>query len=93
MSCQSDGVLYTSIPQDGNWTVTVDGQSVEPVLIGEAMTGVLLEKGNHTVTFSYHNDAFSLGWKVSLACLAIFLGCYLIIYQPSFKKPKGKYEK
>ena len=93
VNCLSDGVLYTSIPQDGNWTVTVDGQSAETVLIGGAMTGVQLTEGTHTVRFTYRNAAFSLGWKISLGCLILFLGCYWFIYQPSFKKVKGKYEK
>jgi len=93
VNCTQDGLLYTSIPQDGNWTVTVDGQSAETVLIGDAMTGVQLTEGTHTVRFTYRNAAFSLGWKISLGCLIVFLACYWFFYQPSFKKAKGKYEK
>ena len=91
ISCNRNGVLYTSIPQDGNWTATVDGKPAEIVLIGDAMVGLLLTEGEHTITFKYHNAAFSLGWKISLACAAVFGSLCLSIYLP--QKKKGKYEK
>ncbi len=90
INCNRNGVLYTSIPQDGNWSATVDGKPADIVLIGDAMVGLLLSQGQHTVTFTYHNAAFSLGWKISLACAAVFAELYLSIYQPKCKK--GKYE-
>ena len=89
--CDRDGLLYTSIPQDGNWHVYVDGQETETVLVGEAMTAVHLSKGYHEVSFRYHNEAFALGWKVSLLCTAILMGLYFWIYPAQNKK--GKYSK
>jgi len=91
INCNRNGVLYTSIPQDGNWSAFVDGKPAQIVLIGEALVGLLLPEGEHTVTFTYHNAAFSLGWKISLASCAVFLGLYWSIYQPN--KQKGKYQK
>ena len=91
ISCNRNGILYTSIPQDGNWTATVDGKPGEIVLIGDAMVGLLLPEGEHTIVFSYHNKYFSLGWKISLACFGVFLGLYFSIYQP--RRKKGKFEK
>lgn len=73
INCDRDGLLYTSIPQNGNWTAKVDGQPAEIVLVGDAMVGVELTQGSHTVSFSYRNEAFCLGWKVSLGCLTVFL--------------------
>ncbi len=92
IQCNRDGLLYTSIPQNGNWQVSVDGKPVDTVLIGDAMIGVPLAKGGHTVTFRYHNAAFSLGWKISLVCCAIFIGLAIWVYQPKFHRP-GKFEK
>ena len=89
--CNRNGVLYTSIPQDGNWTAEVDGKPAQVVTIGKAMVGLLLSEGTHTVTFRYENAAFSLGWKISLASAAVFGGLYLSIYQP--RRKRGKYEK
>ena len=93
ITCDRDGILYTSIPQNGNWTATVDGKPVQTVLIGNAMVGLNLSEGYHEICFTYRNSSFSLGCMISGACLAVFVGCYWIYYQPSFKRKKGKYER
>ena len=72
IDCNRDGLLYTSIPQNGNWQVTVDGKPVETVLVGDCMAAVELSAGSHAVSFTYRNPAFSLGWKISLACITAF---------------------
>ena len=91
IDCDRDGVLYTSIPQDGNWTATIDGEPAEIVLLGDAMVGLILPAGKHTVTFAYKNKMFSLGWKISFACLLVFGGLYYSAYKP--KRRTGKFEK
>ena len=83
--------MYTSIPYNGNWLVTVDGEKVDVELVGDCMMAVSLPAGKHTVTFAYHNPAFELGWRISLTCLLIFLS---IITLPIVDKKfgyKGKY--
>ena len=94
--CGRDGLMYTSIPQNGNWSVRVDGKAVQTKLVGDCMIGVELTQGTHTVTFTYHNAAFSLGWKISLGCVAVFFVLVQIVYKPDWRKylPKqGKYQK
>ena len=99
INCDRDGLLYTSIPQNGNWTVKVDGKEEEPVLIGDVMLGVELTEGSHTVSFIYRNGALALGWKISAACLLVLLILVNRIYRPDWKnmmKPvrkKGRYKK
>jgi len=93
INCLHDGVLYTSIPQNGNWYAEVDGKPVETVTIGGAMMGLLLTEGQHTVRFIYKNASFDIGWKISLVCLVIFGGAYFVFYRPAFKRKKGKYER
>ena len=88
IDCDRNGVLYTSIPQDGNWSVTVDGKAVQPAMVGDAMVAVLLPEGRHTVVFMYHNAAFSLGWKITVACVLILLFLYLGIYKPRFQNKR-----
>jgi len=90
--CNRDGVLYTSIPQNGNWEATVDGQPAQVVLIGDAMVGLLLSEGDHTVSFHYRNPAFELGWKISLVCLLIFIIVSLVCYHPR-RAYTGKFHK
>ena len=99
VDCSRDGLLYTSIPQNGNWIAEVDGQPAEITLVGDCMIGVELTEGYHTVSFTYHNAAFSLGWKISLGCGLVFGALVMGIYKPDLqhiglKKPRrGKFEK
>ncbi len=92
--CDRNGLLYTSVPQNGeNWSVTVDGQEAEIVLVGDAMIGVELTEGNHTVRLTYENKAFTAGLAVSIACLLVFLCIVFIVHYLPQIRSKGKYEK
>ena len=68
-----DGLLYTSIPQDGNWQVWVDGEKAEALTVGDAMVAVKLTQGSHTVTMRYVNRWAQLGLGISIVSLAVFL--------------------
>ena len=72
IDCDRDGLLYASIPQNGNWKVKVDGKPAEIRLVGDCMVGVPVSSGQHVVEYTYRNEAFALGWKVSLLCAAVF---------------------
>ena len=91
INCNRDGLLYTSIPQNGNWSASVDGKAVDIVLVGDAMIGLPLTEGRHTIVFTYHNAAFSMGWKITALCTAIFLILAWVKYHP--RHQKGRYEK
>ena len=91
IECDRDGLLYTSIPQNGNWYAKVDGEEAEVLTIGQAMCAVLLTEGEHEVQFYYHNAAFALGWKISLVCAAVFALLAWCNLRASTKR--GKYEK
>ena len=85
--CDREGLLYTSIPQNGNWSVKVDGQEAQITLVGDVMIGVKLTPGRHTVSFTYRNQAFALGWKISLVCAAVFV---LLARRSSRSTPPGR---
>ncbi len=93
IDCNRDGLLYTSIPQNGNWTAYVDGEPAEIRLVGDAMVAVELTEGIHQVEFRYENPAFSLGWKISLAALAVLALLVVLIYKPAIPAHRGKYQK
>ena len=98
ITCDRDGLLYTSIPQNGNWVAQVDGKNAETVLVGDCMTALELTEGTHRVVLTYRNGAFALGWKVSLVCTAIFGLTAWLVYRPDLselRKPqkRGKYQK
>ena len=82
IDCNRDGLLYTSIPYDGNWILTVDGKRTEPVLIGNCMQGVYLSEGTHTIRFTYHNSAFTAGLIFSGLCILLFVTLILVSKGP-----------
>ena len=73
MECDRAGLLYTSIPQNGNWNVTVDGWQGKVRLVGDCMIGVELTPGTHNVVFTYKNAAFDAGLKISFGCLLVLI--------------------
>jgi len=83
IDCDRDGLLYTSVPQNRNWSVKVDGKPAEIKLVGDCMVAVNLTKGVHNVRLMYHNAAF-----ISLACAAVFGGLAWSVYRPDKKYKK-----
>ena len=88
INCNRSGLLYTSIPYDGNWTATVDGQPAEIVLVGDCMIALNLAEGTHTIRLSYRNNAFIIGLACSLLCAAAFVALVLLSRRP--KKPAAQ---
>jgi uncharacterized membrane protein YfhO len=97
ITCDRDGLLYASIPQNGNWHVLVDGEEAEIKLVGDCMIGVELTEGAHTVRYEYRNEAFSIGWKISLCSGLLLMILYLAVCRPRMtgqgKAKKGRFEK
>ncbi len=78
INVEEDGVLYTSIPYDKGWEITVDGEKLhtdEYIIVGNALLGINLEKGSHTVQFKYTPQGLKLGIIISVIGLLL-----LIIY-------------
>ena len=91
IECDRDGLLYTSIPQNGNWQAAVDGVPVETAVVGDCMLALPLSAGSHSIRLTYHNAAFSLGWKLSLACAAVFAVLIMTCYRGELRQRAGKY--
>ena len=88
IDCDRDGLFYTSVPQNGNWHLYVDGEEAEITLVGDCMISTHMTQGTHTVTLRYQNKAFSIGWKISLLCAALFGVCTYLAYKPEWEKRK-----
>ncbi len=93
ISCNRDGLLYTSIPQNGNWSVTVDGKKTDLVLVGDVMCAVELTQGEHEIVFTYRNTAFYAGLAVSIVCLALFLFLVYNKYNVEIKQALSRFKK
>jgi uncharacterized membrane protein YfhO len=82
--CDRDGLLYTSIPQDGNWVAYVDGEKAEISLVGNCMVSLPLTEGDHTIDLRYENQAFRLGAWISAGSagvLLLFTGVDLLLHR------------
>ena len=71
ISAPDSCVMFTSIPYSDGWTVTVDGKRADTVRIGDALLGVYLTAGEHTVVMNYHTSGFPLG--ITLTIVGIIL--------------------
>ena len=61
------------------------------------MVSVPLSRGEHRVELIYRNQAFAIGWKVSLGCMVVLMILTQLIYKPNwkdlFRPQKGKFQK
>jgi len=82
VTSDGDKLLYTSIPQNGNWKALVDGKEAEIVLVGNAMVGVMIPDGEHTVQIVYENKSYTLGLTVSIVSTVALIGAAVVLYNP-----------
>lgn len=90
IDCKRAGLLYTSIPQNGNWIAYVDGKLAETKTVGNCMLALDLAEGPHEVEFVYRNQGFRLGAGASVLCAGIFAALWVIRTRPDFLYKKRK---
>ena len=73
VAAKKDGLLYTSIPYETGWNVRVDGKKADLTLIGDALIGVRLSAGEHTVEFTYAPLHVYVGALLSIVGAGIFV--------------------
>ena len=69
-------VLYTSIPYDDGWSVSVDGKEVEPVKLLDSIMGVELSEGEHNIVFKYRTPGLVAG--IGVSCVSVIVFVYMI---------------
>jgi len=67
-------MMYLSIPYDGGWTLKVDGQKRDKIILDGGMTGVLLTPGAHTIEMTYDLRYFKPGLLLCLLGIVIYAG-------------------
>ncbi len=73
VTAEKAGTLFTSIPYDAGWTVTVDGK-IQPVRkLFDTFIGVELTEGVHTISFSYEPEGFRMGIWITLGSVLLLL--------------------
>lgn len=88
ITAPEDTLLYTSIPYEKGWRAYVDGKQVEVNTYADAFVSIDLPAGEHTVSFEYTPDGFTVGVAVSLLGIA---ACVLsgILYRRKKKKEEA----
>lgn len=90
VNASADGVMFTSIPYDAGWTVTVDGKKVETYGLdtaspnqeesdgtGAALLGFDIPAGEHTVEFTFRTRGFVPGVLLSVVSLVLLIAVVL----------------
>lgn len=67
VDAQEGEVLFTSIPMDDGWNITLNGKSVTPKLFSESLIMLSLEEGKNVIDMRYHIPGFSMGIIASIA--------------------------
>lgn len=79
ITADEDGIMFTSIAWEPGWTVYVDGVKTEPVKLVDALIGVPLTAGTHTIEMKFFPEGMKLGFIVSLVGLVTVI--VIAIYQ------------
>ena len=83
------GTLFTSIPYDKGWTMTVDGQERQPQELFGAFLGIELEPGSHVIECSYMPEGLKEGMMISLLCAAVLAAAVFISRRRRQKERKA----
>lgn len=70
---QDNAYLVTSIPYNDNWSVKVDGESIDYDKVNGGFIGIEINNGYHEVVFKYWPKNFYMGLILSSISLLIFL--------------------
>lgn len=85
-----EGTLFTSIPYDKGWKVTVDGKPAETHEVFSAFLGVTLTKGKHTLEFSYMPQGLYAGALLTGGAVLLLVLIYLLSKTLEKRKKRGK---
>ncbi len=93
INLNEDKMMYLSIPYDRGWKLKVDGQPTNKIILDDGMTGVMLEKGNHTIELNYELPFITIGLMLSLLGILIYIGFWFytrqkpeVFFNPIFHK-------
>lgn len=90
VTAEEECVLFTSIPYDKGWTVTIDGEKIgedDYIPVADAYLACKMPAGEHTVRIKYRQRGLLEGACISLATVIALFVVWLI-----FKKKRGSRE-
>lgn len=75
-TAKNSQILYTSIPYDSGWSVTLDGKELDEsdiVKIGDSLLGVRVNAGEHTIEFKFTSKGLFIGFGITIIFAAVFV--------------------
>lgn len=91
LNASEDGIIYTSIPYDEGWKITLDGKEVakdDIVAIGDSLLGVKVSAGNHSVKFKYTPRGMMLGLGISAVTALILIAVAVLLKKRKDNRPQ-----
>ena len=70
--------LFTSVPYFKGWTVTKNGQKIEPEFIEDCLMVIPLEAGNNEIVMKFHTPYLGLGIAVTVISLIALIAWSII---------------
>ena len=67
VTADEDGILFTTIAWEPGWTITVDGEQVEAVQLVDALIGIPVGEGTHTIEMKFFPKGMKIGIIASIA--------------------------
>ncbi len=74
---KEEGTVFTTIPYDSAWRVSVDGECVESECIGKGFLGFNLESGYHDIKLRYVPGGVRLG--VAFSIISALVLCIFVV--------------
>ncbi len=74
----SKEIVFTNIPYDLGWNIKDNGESIETVVVNEGFLGFYLDKGKHTISFTYVPPFLKEGIIISVISFMITCIYYFI---------------
>lgn len=65
--------MFTSISWEPGWTIKVDGEKVEPVELVDALIGIPMTAGEHTVEMTFFPKGMTMGIIISLCGIIVVI--------------------
>lgn len=66
-------MIFTSIPYDEGWNITLDGQVAEPVKALGACLAFYAPAGEHTLSLVYRPSVYTFGLMITVTGLVVFI--------------------
>ncbi|MBO5378332.1 MAG: YfhO family protein [Ruminiclostridium sp.] len=72
VNAQKDDILFTTVPVEKGWTVTLDGKETEYIELLDALIGVELTEGQHVIEMSFTTAGYPLAIITTVSGVVIF---------------------